>query len=90
MEILNIFSVIGAFFLPLVFNFGTLFQLTDYFANRLSDLVFLLVFVVITLIAYIGSAVQGLRSIFNGRTKTIVSASVYQLILFRSEVRYSI
>ena len=81
MKGLNVFSTIAAFILPLIFTFRTGFSLY-YMINSKTELVLLLVCSVLIVIAFLGSAVQGIRSISNGRAKTIVSASVFQLILY--------
>ena len=83
---LNTTSVIASIILPVVFAIGSAFEVIMRFGDSFGDLVFMLVYFLLTTIGFWGNVIQGLRSISNGKRGTIISSSVFQLIMFISYI----
>lgn len=83
---LNTTSVIASIILPVVFAIGSAFEVIMRFGDSFGDLIFMLVYFLLTTIGFWGNVIQGLRSISNGKRGTIISSSVFQLIMFISYI----
>ena len=86
-EVLNIVTVASIFF-TIIFMVGS-FPQTAKFAKSFGGWLFLFAYIILSGVGFWGSLIQGIRSLSNGKPKTMVSASVYQLILFISHLTFA-
>ncbi|MBR5974449.1 MAG: hypothetical protein IK020_04610 [Clostridiales bacterium] len=77
----NIFSVIALIILPFIFLLASIENLLHYFGNSIFGLGFLLLYFFLTTVGYWGHMIQGIRSIGNGKKKTLISAAVFQILM---------
>ncbi|MBO4473778.1 MAG: hypothetical protein J5750_02565 [Clostridiales bacterium] len=77
----NIFSVIALIILPFIFLLASIENLLRYFGNSIYGLGFLLLYFFLTTVGYWGHMIQGIRSIGNGKKKTLISAAVFQILM---------
>lgn len=83
---INIVSVIISIFLPIVFILGSFSEVLSLFGKTVFYILFLLLYALITTVAYWGGIIQGIRSIANGRYKTRMSACIFRLINYVSHM----
>lgn len=84
----NVVTVVGLIIVPFVFLIMTFFDLIA--TNSFVVLGIVLLYLLLTAVGYWGGAIQGIRSIANGKAGTIRSASVFELILCVPELICSI
>jgi len=80
--IINKTTVITSFIVPIVFICGSLIGVYRHHSNSVIGLFYMLICVLLTTVGYWGSLIQGIRSISNGKSKTIISGAVFQLIMY--------
>ena len=80
----NILNIVASIILPVVFVIGSLQNLLYVFGNTLLSLVLLLAYAIAASVGNLGSIIQGIRLIANGKAKTSASAAVFRIILYAS------
>ena len=80
----NILNVVASIILPVIFVIGNLQNLLYVFGNTLLSLVLLLAYAIVATTGNLGSIIQGIRLIANGKAKTSASAAVFRIILYAS------
>ncbi len=80
----NILNVVASIILPVIFVIGNLQNLLYVFGNTLLSLVLLLAYAIAASVGNLGSIIQGIRLIANGKAKTSASAAVFRIILYAS------
>lgn len=83
---INVFTVIASILVPIVFICGSFVYQYAFFGENLIKLVIFLVYFLFSTVGYWGALIQGFRSIANGKSKTIISASVFQMIMYISHM----
>lgn len=80
----NILNVVASIILPVIFVIGNLHNLLYVFGNTLLSLILLLAYAIVATTGNLGSIIQGIRLIANGKAKTSASAAIFRIILYAS------
>ncbi|SCW62895.1 hypothetical protein SAMN02910456_02249 [Ruminococcaceae bacterium YRB3002] len=79
---INITTVVASFIVPIVFIFGSFTSVYQHHSNTIGGIIYMLLCVLLTTVGFWGSLIQGIRSISSGKSGTIISAAVFQLIMY--------
>lgn len=82
----NILNVVASIILPVIFVIGNLHNLLYVFGNTLLSLILLLAYAIVATTGNLGSIIQGIRLIANGKAKTSASAAIFRIILYASHL----
>lgn len=83
---INIFTVIASILVPIVFICGSFISQYEFFGDTIIKIGIFLIYSLLSTVGYWGGLIQGFRSIANGKSKTIISSSVFQLIMYISHM----
>ena len=86
LKVTNISSVVLSLILPIIFLIGSFFYQYVLFGRTIWGIGIFLIYFLLTTVGFWGSLIQGIRSIANGKSKTVASAAVFQLIMYVSHM----